>query len=32
MLEGRETSDADGEWKDVVEAELNDVTEGESLW
>jgi hypothetical protein len=32
MLEGSETSDADGEWKDDVEAELNDVTEGESLW
>jgi hypothetical protein len=32
MFEGRETSDADREWKDVVEAELNDVMEGESLW
>lgn len=32
MLEGSETSEADGEWKDAVEAELNDVTEGESLW
>jgi len=32
MLEGSETSDADGEWTNVVEAELNDVTEGESLW
>jgi hypothetical protein len=32
MLEGSETSDADGEWKDAVETELNDVTDGESLW
>lgn len=32
MLEGSETSEADGEWKDTVEAELNDVTEGENVW
>lgn len=32
MLKGSETSEADGEWKDAVEAELNDVTEGEPLW
>jgi hypothetical protein len=31
MLEGNEICDADREWKDV-EAELNDVREGESLW
>lgn len=31
MLEGSETSEAEGEWKDDVETELNDVTEGESL-
>lgn len=32
MLEGSETSEADGVWKDAVEAELNDDTEGDSLW
>lgn len=30
-LEGNETSEADGEWKDAVETELNDVTDGEFL-
>lgn len=29
MLEGSETSEADGEWKDAVDTELSDVTEGE---
>lgn len=29
MLKGSETSEADGEWIDAVDAELNDVTDRE---
>lgn len=32
VLEGSETSEADGVWKDAVEAELNEDTDGDSLW
>jgi len=32
MLKGSETSDADGECRDAVDTELNDVTEREFVW